>query len=77
MRLPALLLVAVYLAALAAALRDPSEHLLGGAVVLSAVVWRLPATRSAISHAFALTVRDRRSRPEEVGTPAVAPATPG
>ena len=63
MKLPALLLVSVYLAALAVALRDPSEHLLAGIVVLSAVLWRLPAARSALSHAFGLhPLRDRRSR---------------
>jgi hypothetical protein len=75
-RLPALLLVAVYLAAVAVALRDPSEHLLAGLVVLSAVVWRLPAARSAISHVVVRhPVRDRRVR-RAAAAPAVAPATP-
>jgi hypothetical protein len=45
-KLPAWLLVTVYVVALAVALRDPSEHLLAGAVLLAAVLWRLPATRS-------------------------------
>ena len=76
MKLPALLLVSVYLAALAVALRDPSEHLLAGSVVLAAVLWRLPATRSAISHVFVPhPVRDRRSR--RAAAAAVAQATPG
>ncbi len=76
MRLSALLLVSVYLAALAVALRDPSEHLLAGAVVLSAVLGRLPATRAAVSSA-AVRVRERRRRPDEAVAAAVAPATPG
>jgi hypothetical protein len=84
-RLPAVLVVTVYLTALAVALREPSEHLLAGAVLLLAVCARLalrPAARSAISHAFAgHAVRDRRSRrPDAVvlvedAAPAVAPGT--
>lgn len=77
MRLPAVLVVTVYLAALAVALREPSEHLLAGSVVALAVCARLAvrpsAARSAISHAFAAhPVRARRSR----RAAAVAPVTP-
>jgi hypothetical protein len=74
-RLPALLLVPVYLAALAVALRDPSEHLIAGIVVLSALLWRLPAARSAISHALVRhPLRGRRSR--RAAAPAMAPVAP-
>jgi hypothetical protein len=76
MRIPAVLLITVYLAALAVALRDPSAHLPAGLVVLAAVLWRLPATRAALSHVVR-AVSDRRSGPEEVVAPAMAPATPG
>jgi hypothetical protein len=72
-RLPALLLVPVYLAALVVALRDPSEHLLAGIVVLSALLWRLPAARSAISHAL---VRHPVGRRRFRRATAVAPAAP-
>ena len=84
MHLPAVLVTALYLAALAVALRDPSEHLLAGAVVLLAVCARLaarPAARSAISHALrGHPLRDRRSRRAPVTAivdePAVAPVSP-
>jgi hypothetical protein len=79
-RTQAVLLTTVYLGALAVALRDPSEHLLAGAVVLLALLWRLPATRAAISCVVASqAVRDRRSRRavDEAVTPVVAPVTPG
>ncbi len=84
MHLPAVLVTALYLAALAVALRDPSEHLLAGAVVLLAVCARLaarPAARSALSHAFrGHPVRGRRSRRVAVAAlvdePAVAPVSP-
>ena len=76
MHMRAVLLTTVYLAALAVALRDPSEHLLAGAVVLLAALWRLPATRSVLSSA-GTALRDRRARPEEAVAPAVVPATPG
>ncbi len=69
MRLPALLLVAVHLAALAVALRDPSEHLLAGVVVLSAAVWRL---RAPITHAVGALRRPRHGAVEEVVVPATA-----
>ncbi len=78
MRLPAVLVVTVYLTALAVALREPSEHLLAGAVLLLAICARLalrPAARSAIAHVLA-----GRPRPvagaEDAAAPAVAPATP-
>ena len=78
MRLPAVLVVTVYLAALVVALRDPSEHLLAGTVVLLAVCARLAvrpsATRSALAQLVAAhPLRDRRSR----RAAAVAPVTPG
>ena len=76
MRLPAVLLTLVYVAALAVALRDPSEHLVAGAVVLLALTARLalrPATRSAIARALAPRVR---AVVEEPALPAVVPATP-
>ncbi len=80
MRLPAVLVTTVYLAALAVALREPSEHLLAGAVVLLALCART-AARSPFSRAFAgRPVRDRRSRRavvEEPAAPAVVPVTPG
>ena len=66
MKLPALLLVPLYLAALAVALRDPAEHLLAGAVVLSAVLWRL---RAPLAHVVS-AVRPSRRVVEEVGVPA-------
>ena len=67
MRLPALLLVPVYLAALAVALRDPSEHLLAGIVVLAAVLWRL---RGPVAHVVGAVRPSRRVTVEEVGVPA-------
>ena len=70
MRLPALLLVVAYLAALAVALRDPSEHLLAGTVVLAALLERL---RAPVSHAAGALRRARHRTVEEVGAP--APAT--
>ncbi len=76
MRMRAVLLTMLYLTALAGALRDPSEHLVAGAVVLLAVLWRLPATRLLLSSA-GTALRERRARPEEAVAPAVVPATPG
>ncbi len=84
MHLPAVLVTALYLAALAVALRDPSEHLLAGAVVLLAVCARLaarPAARSALAQAVrAHPLRDRRSRRAAAvvlaDEPAVAPVSP-
>ena len=70
MRLPALLLVVAYLAALAVALRDPSEHLLAGTVVLAALLERL---RAPVAHAAGVLRRARHRTVEEVGVP--APAT--
>ena len=74
MRLPAVLLTLVYVAALAVALRDPSEHLVAGAVVLTALLVRLrpSAARSVLGH----VLHPRRTAPEEVVPPAVVPATP-
>ncbi len=78
MRLPAVLVVTVYLTALAVALREPAEHLLAGAVLLVAVAARLalrPAARAAIARTVAV-----RSRPvvvvDDAAAPAVAPAAP-
>ena len=81
MHLPAVLVTTVYLAALAVALREPSEHLLAGAVVLLALCART-AARSPSAHALVVRRwRDRRSRtPAVVDDPvaaAVAPVTPG
>lgn len=74
MRLTAVLVLALHLAALAVALREPSEHLLAGTVVLLAICAR-PSARSAISRAMAAhPVRDRRSR---TAATVVAPVTPG
>ena len=70
MRLPALLLVSVYLVALAVALRDPSEHLLAGVVVLPALLSRL---RAPVSHVTGALRRARHGTVEEVVAP--APAT--
>ncbi len=70
MRLPALLLVSVLLAALAVALHDPSEHLLGGVVVLAAL---LPRLRTPFAHAVGALHRPRGATVEEGVVP--APAT--
>jgi hypothetical protein len=71
-RLSALLLVTVYLAALAVALRDPSQHLLAGLVVLAALAARFALRPSAARSAVVSTVRPRRSARQEVAAPAVA-----